>query len=177
LGTVRKIGVIGAGVMGAQIAAIAAMKGFVVFVRDINDKAVEAGRKHIQEIFKELVSRGWMTTQLGDQKLLVCSPSSQWTQFTGLVGLQAISASTSLDGFKDCDLVIEAAVEKMELKQKILSEVEKILPSHAIFATNTSSLSVTTLAKSSSRPAQVNQTPHLFRFDDLLDEGLRHAFL
>lgn len=66
-----------------------------------------------------------------------------------------LTADTSISGFKDCDIVIEAAVERMDLKQKIIVEIETVLPSHAIFATNTSSLSVSLLAKSSIRPNQV----------------------
>ncbi|SPQ99078.1 unnamed protein product (mitochondrion) [Plasmodiophora brassicae] len=124
---VRKVGIIGAGVMGAQIAGICIGRGFHVYLRDINPSIAENGLRFAMESVRRP------------------PPNIK----------DLISAGTSIDGFRDCDVVIEAAVERMDLKQKILADVEDVLSPRAVFATNTSSLSIDTLSNGARRPGQV----------------------
>jgi 3-hydroxyacyl-CoA dehydrogenase/enoyl-CoA hydratase/3-hydroxybutyryl-CoA epimerase len=134
---VTKIGVIGAGLMGAQIALLLAKKNYKIYMRDIKSEIVEKGMQYIRSTFEPALAKKKITQE--KVNLIV----------------SRISGGTSVDGFKDCQLVIEAAVEIMDLKKKILKEIEGVVPPTTIFATNTSSLSIIELSKSSARPANV----------------------
>jgi 3-hydroxyacyl-CoA dehydrogenase/enoyl-CoA hydratase/3-hydroxybutyryl-CoA epimerase len=130
------VGVIGAGVMGSAIAQLAAQCGFSVYMRDIKDEFVAKGMSNIAGLFDELVKKKRMTKADADAKKAL------------------VRGGTSMEPFANCGLVIEAAVERMDLKKKILADVEAINP-NGIFATNTSSLSVEELAKTAKRPQNV----------------------
>ncbi len=132
-----KILVIGAGTMGAGIAQIAAKAGHDIYLRDLDMKFVEKGIAGIAKAFAKLVEKGKMTEEEQNTCL---------SKITGIVDLN--------DG-KDADVVIEAAVENLEIKKKIFAELDEIMQPKAILATNTSSLSVTAIAAATKRPDQV----------------------
>lgn len=128
---------LGAGTMGHGIAQVAAAAGFDVVMRDIDDAAVQRGRQSIVRNLSKGVQLGKVTEAEREQ------------------ALQRIRVTTNIAEIRDSDLVIEAAPEKLELKQKLLRETEALVGSNCIFATNTSSLSITEIAKAAARPAKV----------------------
>jgi 3-hydroxybutyryl-CoA dehydrogenase len=130
----EKIFVLGAGTMGAGIAQVFASKGFEVILRDIKDEFVERGLSLIQKNYNKLVEKGKLTAEAAENSL--CK----------------ISGTTDLGMAEECDLVIEAAVENMEIKKSIFADLDKICKNETIFATNTSSLSITEIASATNRP-------------------------
>lgn len=133
----EKIFVIGAGTMGAGIVQAFAQKGYEVIVRDIKDEFVERGINGINKSLSKLVTKGKMTEE--DKEAI----------------LERITGTTDLALAADCDLVIEAAVENMEIKKSIFSELDRICKESAILASNTSSLSITEVASATKRPDKV----------------------
>lgn len=134
---IKKILVIGAGQMGSGIAQVSAAAGYTVKLNDIKDEFVSRGLGNIKKILEKDVSKGKISE---DQKNQI---------------LGRIAPSTALGDASDCDLVIEAAVENMEIKGKIFKELDRICPAHAILATNTSSLPITEVAAHTKRPEKV----------------------
>ena len=134
---VQRVAVIGGGVMGQQIAQLLLLRRLSVYVRDINQAAVDRAVEAIGSALRERVKRKRMKDD-------DCTAT-----------LARLTAGVNLDALTQCELVIEAAVEVMELKVKVVKECERYMKPDAIFATNTSSLSITTLAAASSRPEQV----------------------
>jgi 3-hydroxybutyryl-CoA dehydrogenase len=134
---IERIGVLGAGTMGHGIAQVAAAAGYSVVMRDIDDAAVQRGLQSIERNLTKGVQVGKVTEAEKEQTL------------------QRIRVTTDVGDVGESDLVIEAAPEKLELKQNLLREVEAIVDGDCIFATNTSSLSITEIAKASARPANV----------------------
>ncbi|MDM0760867.1 3-hydroxybutyryl-CoA dehydrogenase [Clostridium perfringens] len=133
----EKIFVIGAGTMGAGIVQAFAQKGYEVIVRDIKDKFVDRGIAGINKGLTKLVSKGKITEE--DKEAV----------------LSKITGTTDLGLAADCDLVIEAAVENMEIKKQIFAELDKICKEETILASNTSSLSITEVASATNRPDRV----------------------
>lgn len=133
----EKIFVIGAGTMGAGIVQAFAQKGYEVIVRDIKDEFVERGINGINKGLTKLVAKGKMSE---DDKEAV---------------LSRITGTTDLSLAEDCDLVIEAAVENMEIKKSIFAELDGICKESTILASNTSSLSITEVASATKRPDKV----------------------
>ena len=131
------IAVLGAGTMGHGIAQVAAAAGFRVILRDLERDALRRGVQAIERNLAKGIQLGKITEAERDQTL------------------QRIRGTTQMSETCDADLFIEAAPEIMELKQEILREVERIAQPAAIFATNTSSLSVTEIATTSREPARV----------------------
>jgi len=134
---IRRVGVLGAGTMGHGIAQVAAAAGCEVVMRDIDAGAVERGRQAIEQNLTKGIERGKVSEQDRTETL------------------RRIRATTNLADLSDADLVIEAAPEILDLKQSLLRETELLVGSNCIFATNTSSLSITEIAKASTRPANV----------------------
>jgi len=134
---IKKIFVVGAGQMGGGIAQVSAQAGFDVVVNDINDEFVSKGIAVIEKNLNRNVSKGKMSE---DEAKAV---------------LGRIKPSTSLNDAADADITIEAIVEKMEIKAKVFSELDKITPPHAILASNTSSLPITQIAACTKRPEKV----------------------
>jgi 3-hydroxyacyl-CoA dehydrogenase/enoyl-CoA hydratase/3-hydroxybutyryl-CoA epimerase len=132
--TVKNIGVLGAGTMGGGIAYVAADKGIGVRVKDISHEANAKALKHAFDLWKKLTKK----------KVI---DNYQFSQKTSLV-------STTLDfsGFKNLDVVVEAIVEDMNIKKKVIAETAKNMREDAIIVTNTSSLSVTEMADGHPRP-------------------------
>jgi 3-hydroxybutyryl-CoA dehydrogenase len=133
---IETIAVIGAGTMGHGIAQVAAFVGFPVTMRDVNKEALEKGVRAIESNLEKGIKLGKITDDERDRTL------------------QYIRGTTHLEETADADLIIEAAPESLELKQEILREVERS-GNDFIFATNTSSLSITEIAKASNNPANV----------------------
>ena len=128
------MGVIGAGQMGNGIAQVAAQAGLNVIMRDIDQKFIDSGMARIQKNLNWLVDNEKMTDEDRQQVL------------------GRIKTTLDLGDFKDCDLVVEAAPEKIELKKELFQELDKLCPPTTIFASNTSSISITKLAAFTSRP-------------------------
>jgi 3-hydroxybutyryl-CoA dehydrogenase len=133
---IKTVGVIGCGLMGSGIAQVCAQKGYVTYIREVNQELVNKGFLRIQTFLQEGVSRGKVT------------PEEQ------LRTLSMLKPTTKLEDLKDCDLVIEAIVENLEEKKKVFAELDRILAPHAIIASNTSSISITAMAAATKRPSQ-----------------------
>jgi len=134
---IKKVMVVGAGQMGSGIAQVIAQAGFQVILNDLEDVALDRGLATIDKFLTRAVDRERITA---DEKETT---------------LNNITRSTSLDDAKDIDLVIEAAVENMNVKQNIFRTLDEVAPKQAILATNTSSLPITEIAAVTSRPELV----------------------
>ena len=124
---ISKVGVLGAGTMGAGIAQVAAQAGHRVVLVDVNSDALDKAEKNFQSIFSRLVEKGKMT----NEQMIETS--------------NKISYSSSFDSFSNCGIVIEAIVEKIEIKHAVFSQLEKIVSDDCILASNTSSLSIASI--------------------------------
>ncbi|AYE34653.1 3-hydroxybutyryl-CoA dehydrogenase [Clostridium septicum] len=133
----EKIFVIGAGTMGAGIVQAFAQKGHEVIVRDIKDEFVERGIAGINKGLSKKVAKGKMTEE--DKEAI----------------LSRITGTTDMKLAEDCDLVIEAAVENMQIKKQIFAELDEICKESTILASNTSSLSITEVASATKRADKV----------------------
>lgn len=132
-----KVFVLGAGTMGAGIAQTFAQKGHTVMIRDIKDEFVDRGLAGIRKSLDRLVSKEKITAE------------------TEAEILSRLSGTTDMKMAADCDLVVEAAVENMQIKKQIFAELDEICSEHTILATNTSSLSITDVASATKRPDKV----------------------
>jgi len=133
---IKRIGVIGSGQMGNGIAQVCASAGFDVHMTDLNDEALEKGLARIEKNLSRGVERGDID-----------EAAKAETQ-------KRITTGTGYDGFKDCDLVIEAASEDEDVKKGILKELFPVLREDALIASNTSSISITRLGAQTDRPAK-----------------------
>ncbi len=131
---VEKVGVLGAGVMGAGIAQWCSARGLTVRLKDIKPEFVAAGIKRIADAYREGVKRRKMS-ELDAQH-----------------GLTQVHPTTEYTGFGDCDLVIEAVLEKIEVKRQAYSELAEALRNDCIIASNTSAIPIDDLAEASGRP-------------------------
>jgi 3-hydroxybutyryl-CoA dehydrogenase len=131
---IQTVGVVGAGQMGNGITQVAAQFGFKVILADISEAAIEKGMSTIKSSCDRMIKKGTMTE---DQKM-------------GL--LNRITSTTELKGLSDCDVIIEAATENIDLKLKIFTQLDAIAKKDALLVTNTSSISITKIAAVTSRP-------------------------
>jgi 3-hydroxybutyryl-CoA dehydrogenase len=131
------IGVIGLGTMGAGIAEVFARNGFTVVGVERNDDTLERGREHVQHSTDRARKRGKLAE--GEQREI----------------FDRISFTTSFSDVKDCDLVVEAVLESLELKEEIFQQLDGIVRADTVLATNTSSLSVTEISAATSNPGRV----------------------
>jgi len=131
---IQKVGVVGAGLMGHGIAQVAAAAGTKTVVREINDQALAKGMGMIEKFLKGGVEKGKVTPEAMTQTL------------------GNLKGTTKLEDLADCDLVIEAASENLTLKHEIFGALEKACKPEAIFASNTSSLSITEMSTFAKRP-------------------------
>jgi 3-hydroxyacyl-CoA dehydrogenase len=142
---VFKAGVVGAGVMGGEIAQVIAAAGVPVVLKDVDRKFVDAGLQKAREVTESqtarLVEKGRASQEEAD---------AQRDRTLGL-----ITGTTSYDEFGDVDFVVEAVPEKMEIKQAVFAELDAATPGHAILASNTSGLSITEIGEATNRPDQV----------------------
>jgi enoyl-CoA hydratase / 3-hydroxyacyl-CoA dehydrogenase len=142
---VFKAGVVGAGIMGAEIAQVIAAAGIPVVLRDVEQPFVDAGIERARELtsgrLDDLVASGRLTRELADAQLAQT--------------LALIAGTTSWEGFGDVDFVIEAVPERLEHKLDVFAQLDAATPGHAILASNTSALSINELAAATTRPERV----------------------
>jgi 3-hydroxyacyl-CoA dehydrogenase/enoyl-CoA hydratase/3-hydroxybutyryl-CoA epimerase len=134
---VKTVGVLGAGVMGAGIAQAAAKAGYKVVVKDVEQKFLDKGKDTISGLFGKLVERKKMSREEADR----------------IVG--SIVFTTSYADMADCDLIIEAVIEDLKVKQEALAQLDQVITKPYAFATNTSSLSVSRIAEGTKDPGKV----------------------
>ena len=135
--SIQSIGVIGAGTMGNGIAQAFAVAGIPVVMVDIAQAALDRGMKTVDGSLSRIVQK---------QKM---------TDADKTAALGRIKTSTDMSAMKDCDLLIEAATENVDIKLKLFAQIEAVAKPGAIIASNTSSISITKLAAATKRPAQV----------------------
>jgi 3-hydroxyacyl-CoA dehydrogenase/enoyl-CoA hydratase/3-hydroxybutyryl-CoA epimerase len=132
----RKIGVLGAGMMGAGIAYVSAKGGIEVVLLDREQAYAEKGKGYSVKLVEKDASRGKITKEKGDELLARITPTTDYAQL------------------KDVDMIIEAVFEDPDVKADVIKRAEAAMPAEAIFASNTSTLPITGLAKNSERPDQ-----------------------
>ena len=134
---IKKVGVVGCGIMGAGIAHNCAQSGYQVVVSDISQEFIDKGLKVVTSSLKRAVDKGKISQ--GEMEEII----------------GRIKGTTEMNDFADCDLVIEAVTEDLELKKGVFARLDVICPPSAILATNTSVLSVTDIAVATNRPDKV----------------------
>lgn len=135
--SLQKIGIVGAGQMGNGIAQVSASKGYSVIMMDVNSEAVEKGIKTITSSCDRLIKKEKMTDE--EKKTL----------------LSKITTATEMSALKDCDIVVEAATENVDLKLKIFKQLDEAVKPEALLCSNTSSISITKIAGATKRPEKV----------------------
>jgi len=134
---IKRVGVVGCGTMGSGIAQVCAQSGYEVVVSEINDELLKKGLASIDAFLAKGIEKGKVTQE---------EKEATMTRIRG---------TTNMQGFRDCDLMIEAAVEDMDLKKKLFTELDNICPKHAVLTSNTSSLSIMDMAVATARPEKV----------------------
>ena len=143
---IRKVGVVGLGTMGAGIAQISVQSGFETVGREVSDELGERGRATIERYLTRGVEKGRLSEGERD------------------AALGRLTLTTELGELADCDLVIEAALEELELKRDLFTELDRVTSPDAILATNTSALSVSEIARATgSRSASSGCTSSILR--------------
>ena len=132
--TIDRVGVVGCGLMGSGIAELAAVRGFDVVCREIDDSAVEEGARRIGKSLGRAVARDKISTKDRER------------------ALSRIRFSTEVSDLARCDIIIEAIVEDPKTKRTLFEELDDLAPEHTIFASNTSSLTITEMAAATRRP-------------------------
>lgn len=130
----KTVGIVGCGLMGSGIAQISAQAGYKTIVREVNDELLKKGLGKIEDFLSKGVAKGKVTEE---QKKAV---------------LANLSGTTRLADLKDADIVIEAAIESIALKKELFGELDRLCPEQTIFASNTSSLTITEMAAATKRP-------------------------
>lgn len=130
---IKKVGVVGCGLMGGGIAQVAAQSGYDVVVSEVNEQLLNSGLERIRSNLRRSVEKGKLS-------------EAQMNEI-----LARIKGTLALDSFGDCDIVIEAVIENMAEKRRLFGELDKICPPHTIFASNTSSLTIIEMAAATKR--------------------------
>lgn len=131
---IKKIGVLGAGTMGNGIAQVSALSGHDVVMRDIEDRFLENGMRSIEKSLSKGVEKGKLQENQKQE------------------ALSRITTTLKVEDLKDVDFVIEAVIEDVDLKKSVFKELDELVGENVIFATNTSSISITDLASATKRP-------------------------
>ena len=134
---IKRVGVVGCGQMGGGITQVCAQAGYQVVVSEINEELLNKGLAAIKSSLEKSVAKERITGQDKDTTL------------------SRIKGTTEMKDFSECDLVIEAAVENMDLKKKIFAQLDKICPPPTLLSSNTSALSITDMAAVTTRPDKV----------------------
>ena len=135
---IQKVGVVGCGLMGSGIAQVCAAAGFSTVVREVSAELVDKGLKGIEKNLRRLVEKGVEKggiTEAGKNEIR-----------------GRLKGTTAIEDLKDCDLVIEAIIEQLPAKKELFGALDKMCPASTIFASNTSSLTITEIATSTRRP-------------------------
>jgi 3-hydroxybutyryl-CoA dehydrogenase len=135
--SIERIGVVGAGTMGGGIAQVCAQHGYDVVVRDIEQEFLDRGFETVEDSLDRLVDSEKLTREEAD------------------AARERLTGTTELADLADCDLVVEAAVENMDVKQDVFADLDDVVPEDVVLATNTSTLSITTIASATERPELV----------------------
>ena len=135
--SIKNVGIIGSGTMGGGIAQVAAQSGFNVILYDVESSMLTRALNNLNSTFSKLVEKGKLKREDAD------------------AALARITTVTSLNDLAQCDFIIEAAPEKLDLKQSLFSNLESLISDNSILATNTSTLSVTQIASGCKRPQNV----------------------
>lgn len=130
---INKVGVVGCGLMGSGIAQVCAQSGYRVVVLEANEELLKKGLTSIDKFLTKSVEKGKISQQ--DKEAT----------------LGRIKGTVEISDFGDCDLTVEAIIEKMDAKKKVFAQLDKICPRDAILATNTSALSITDIATATGR--------------------------
>lgn len=133
---IQKVGVVGCGLMGSGIAQVAAQSGFDTIVREVDEKTIERGLGRIRKFLDGGVEKGKMTA----------------TDRDGILG--RLQGTTRLEDLSGCDLVIEAIVENLDAKRELFTALDEIVGARCVYASNTSSLSITEMAAQTGRPTR-----------------------
>jgi len=131
---IHKVGVVGCGLMGSGIAQVSAQAGFQTVVREVSPELVEKGLKGIEKNLARLVEKGTIT-------------QTAKSEIRG-----KLKGVTSLDELKDCDVILEAIIEQLPAKRELFASLDTLCRPSAIFASNTSSLTITEIATATKRP-------------------------
>jgi len=131
--TIKKIGVLGCGLMGSGIAEVCAKAGYSTMVREMEEKFLDQGMERIRRSLSKAVDRGKLEAGQRDE------------------ALARITCTTDLEALADCDLVIEAIVENVDEKCSTFADLDRIVQKDALFASNTSSLTITQIAMATER--------------------------
>ena len=131
---IQRVGVVGCGLMGSGIAQVSAQSGFMTVVREVSADLLEKGIKSIEKNLARLVEKGMIT-------------EAAKSEIRG-----RLKGTMSLEDLKDCDLIVEAIIEQLPAKRELFSLLDAICPASTIFASNTSSLTITEIAASTKRP-------------------------
>jgi 3-hydroxybutyryl-CoA dehydrogenase len=131
---IQKVGIAGCGLMGSGIAQVCAMAGFTTVVREVNQDLLDKGLKGIEKNLGRLVEKGTIT-------------EAAKGEIRG-----RLKGTTGIESLKDCDLIIEAIVENLPAKHELFRVLDEICAKHTIFSSNTSSLTITEMAKATQRP-------------------------
>lgn len=135
--------VVGAGLMGSGIAQVAATAGWDVTLRDVSDEALQRGRAGIESSLRRLVAKQVVSDEQAES------------------ALAAITTTTELDAAAEADIVVEAAFERLDIKQAVFGELDRLCGPDAVLATNTSAIPITSIAAATQRPEHVVGT-HFF---------------
>ena len=131
---IKKVGVVGCGLMGAGIAQVCAAAGFETTVREVAPEVVEKGLKGIEKNLARLVEKGTIT-------------EAQKSEIRG-----RLKGTTAIEDLKDCDLVVEAIIEQLPAKRELFAKLDTLCGASTIFASNTSSLTITEISTATKRP-------------------------
>jgi len=131
---IQKVGIVGCGLMGSGIAQVSAQAGFATVVREVSPDLVEKGLKGIEKNLARLVEKGTITEAVRNETR------------------GRVKGVTSVEELKDCDVIVEAIIEQLPAKRELFALLDGLCPSHTIFASNTSSLTITEIAAATKRP-------------------------
>jgi len=131
---IQKVGVVGCGLMGSGIAQVSAQAGFPTVVREVSQEIVDKGLKSIEKNLARLVEKATISEAQRNE------------------ARRRLKGTTSLDDLKDCDVIVEAIIEQLPAKRELFSALDAICPPSTIFASNTSSLTITEIATATKRP-------------------------
>jgi len=131
---IQRVGVVGCGLMGSGIAQVAAQAGFATVVREVSAELVDKGLKGIEKNLGRMVEKGTLT-------------DAQKGEIRG-----RLTGTTAIEDLKDCDVIVEAIIEQLPAKRELFGKLDGLCPAATIFASNTSSLTITEIAAATKRP-------------------------